>query len=77
MPQVTLYLDEETDALARRAAEAAGVSYSRWVSDLIKSRSSWPSSVRELVGSIPELPVDQMRVQLTEAIDQPRVGLGE
>lgn len=77
MPQVTLYLDEETDALARHAAEAAGVSYSRWVSELIKARSSWPSSVRELAGSIPELPVEQIRIQLTEVIDQPRIGLGE
>lgn len=58
MPQVTLYLDEETDALARRAAADAGVSYSRWVSDLIRARSSWPRSVLDLAGSIADFPTD-------------------
>ena len=64
MPQVTLYLDDETDAKARVAATAAGVSYSRWVSDLIraKTRNEWPASVRALAGGIPEFPdLDELR----------------
>ena len=58
MPQITLYLDEETDAKARAAAAAAGVSYSRWVSDLVRAKTldEWPSSIREHVGTIPALP---------------------
>jgi len=58
MPQITLYLDEETDAKARAAAAAAGVSYSRWVSDLVRAKTldEWPSSIRELVGTIPAFP---------------------
>lgn len=59
MPQVTLYIDEETDAKARAAAESAGVSYSRWVADLIRSRTrdEWPDSVRRLAGSVPDFPL--------------------
>lgn len=59
MPQVTLYIDEETDAKARAAAESAGVSYSRWVADLIRSRTrdQWPDSIRRLAGSVPDFPL--------------------
>ncbi len=58
MPQVTLYIDEDTDVKARLAAHSAGVSYSRWVADLIRSRTrdEWPESVRRLAGSIPNFP---------------------
>ena len=50
MPQVTLYLDEDTDTKARAAA-AAGVSYSRWVSDLIRARArdEWPEQILSLI----------------------------
>lgn len=59
MPQVTLYIDEETDAKARAAAEAAGVSYSRWVTDIIRSRTrdQWPNSLRRLAGSVQDFPL--------------------
>jgi hypothetical protein len=58
MPQVTLYLDDETDAKARAAAVAAGVSYSRWVSDLIRAKilDEWPSAVLALAGEVPAFP---------------------
>jgi hypothetical protein len=58
MPQVTLYIDDETDEKARAAAAAAGISYSRWVSDLIRAKTldEWPSSVRALAGDIPDFP---------------------
>jgi hypothetical protein len=73
MPQVTLYIDEETDAKARAAAEAAGVSYSRWVADLIRSRTrdEWPDSIRRLAGSVPDFPLRA----IDEAIDIARVPL--
>jgi hypothetical protein len=52
VPQVTLYIDEETRARMKAAAKAAGVSVSRWVADLIRARTraEWPASVRELAG---------------------------
>ena len=59
MPQVTLYVDQDTDAKARAAAEAAGVSYSRWVTELIRSRTrdDWPALIRNLAGAVPDFPM--------------------
>ena len=75
MPQVTLYIDEDTDAKARAAAAAAGVSYSRWVTELIRSRTrdEWPALIHNLAGSVPEFP---LRAGDDQAEDLPRVQLG-
>ena len=74
MPQITLYLDEETDAKARAAARAAGVSYSKWVGELIRSRTrdEWPETLRKLAGSRPDFP---LRATNGETVDVPRVAL--
>jgi hypothetical protein len=58
MGQVTIYLDEETEAKARAAAHAEGLSLSRWVADRIRPRAldQWPASVRELAGAWEDLP---------------------
>ena len=74
MPQITLYLDEETDAKARAAARAAGVSYSKWVGELIRSRTrdEWPETLRRLAGSRPDFP---LRAAEGETVDVPRVAL--
>ena len=74
MPQVTLYIDEATDAKARAAAGAAGVSYSRWVADLIRSRTrdEWPESIRGFAGAVPDFP---MRSADEGAADVQRVPL--
>lgn len=52
MPQVTIYLDEETEARMKEAADHAGVSRSRWVADVIRERTMarWPESFRRLLG---------------------------
>lgn len=59
MPQVTLYLDEETERLMREHAKAAGLPYSKWVALLIrdKARSQWPTAVREAAGRFPDFPL--------------------
>jgi hypothetical protein len=51
--QITLYLDEETEARMKTAAQAAGVSLSKWVAGLIRDRtaSHWPASVEALAGA--------------------------
>ena len=81
MPQVTLYLDDETDALARASAAAAGLSYSRWLADLIRSTTNWPPEVRRLVGSAPDFPLrdEPLPAQMPtpKGEDIPRVPLGE
>jgi hypothetical protein len=58
MPQVTLYIDEETDRKMRRAARAAGVSRSRWVARAIRKNlaSEWPDSFLALAGAWPDFP---------------------
>jgi hypothetical protein len=73
MGQVTLYLDNETEARVKAAAKAAKVSKSRWVADLIreKTRTEWPAWVVELVGSWSDLPsLEEIREGLPE--DLPR-----
>jgi hypothetical protein len=72
VPQVTLYIDEDTDAKARAAAAAAGQSYSRWVVELIRARTrdEWPLAVRELAGSYQAFP---MREEAGSATDIERV----
>jgi hypothetical protein len=53
MGQLTLYLDADTEEKMKAAAKAAGVSQSRWVSDLIREKAAaeWPASVAQLAGA--------------------------
>lgn len=53
MSQVTIYIDDETEARTRAAAEAAGVSLSRWTADVLraKARAEWPADVVALEGA--------------------------
>ncbi len=64
MGQVTIYLDEETEKTARAAAEADGVSLSKWIARRIEknARAEWPVNVRALAGVWPDLPtIEQIR----------------
>lgn len=73
MAQVTLYLDEEVDRVMRECAQAAGVSNSRWVADLIRRHAgaAWPPAVLGLAGAFPDFPTaDDVRPQ--GAADLPR-----
>ncbi len=58
MPQVTLYLDDETQARMKAAAKAAGVSQSRWLAEVVrlKTASEWPAEVVELAGTWRDAP---------------------
>lgn len=58
MPQVSLYLDPETDRKMRRAARAAGVSRSSWVMDAIRRKlgEDWPESFMSLAGAWKDFP---------------------
>ena len=53
MAQLTLYIDDETAVRMRTAANAAGVSFSRWVADLVRQRTqtTWPAEVVALAGA--------------------------
>ena len=58
MGQITLYLDNETAARMKAAAEAEGVSQSKWVVRLIRQKtvSQWPENVVSLAGAWTDLP---------------------
>jgi len=73
MGQVTIYLDDDTEAKARAAATSEGVSLSKWVAGRIErgARAEWPAFVRELSGAWRDLPsAEQLRK--AKAKDLPR-----
>jgi hypothetical protein len=59
MSQITLYLDDATQALVEQAASANGVSKSRWVADIIRKHAAheWPQDCLALAGSFPDFPL--------------------
>jgi hypothetical protein len=58
MGQVTIYLDDETERRARAAAQAEGVSLSKWVAERVQrgAHAEWPAAVRALAGAWTDLP---------------------
>ena len=80
MPQVTLSLDEATDAKTRAAAAAAGVSYSRWVAEIIRTRThdEWPGQIRTLASSVRDFTRrEDSGHAAAAASDSPRVPLDD
>ena len=75
MAQLTLYLDEKTERLVKASAEAAGLSQSRWVAEVIQRAAApaWPPGVSEALGSWPDFPeAESLR---TGTVDLPRESL--
>ena len=76
MAQVTLYMDDETLARVREAAQAAGMSMSAWLVQLVRDRTAteWPAEAAALAGAWPDFPtVEELRAGYGE--DVPREGL--
>jgi hypothetical protein len=73
MAQVMVYLDEETEQAMRKAAERAGLPYSRWVAGLIRTaaRQTWPEGFLQLAGSLPDAPLAEA-IRATDTPDLPR-----
>lgn len=64
MPQVTIYLDDETFQHFSAASEASGLSKSQWIADAIRlrMRKEWPAEVRSLAGAWRNFPTaEQIR----------------
>ena len=59
MPQITLYLDDATQALVDQTAKANGISKSRWVAEAIRRYAAheWPQGFLYLAGSFPDFPL--------------------
>jgi hypothetical protein len=58
MAQVTIYLADELEQQARRAAERDGTSLGRWIAEQVsaKVKDSWPPEVLAAIGSFPDFP---------------------
>ena len=52
MGQITIYLDQELEAIVRKYAKQENISYSRWLAKLIreKTESAWPAEIMALAG---------------------------
>lgn len=59
MSQITLYLDDTTQALVEQAALAAGLSRSRWVAEIIRKYAAheWPEGCLSLAGRFADFPL--------------------
>jgi hypothetical protein len=58
MSQITIYLPDEIEEKARKAAKAQGTSVSRWLAEQVaqKLKDTWPQSVVDAAGAIPDFP---------------------
>jgi hypothetical protein len=58
MAQVTIYLADEIEAQARKAAKARGTSLGRWIAEEVaeKVKNTWPPEVLAAIGSFPDFP---------------------
>lgn len=73
MAQVTLYMDDDTMARMRVAADAAGVSMSAWVTGLVRerTRAQWPPEIAALAGAWRDLP-EAEALRAGSGVDLPR-----
>ena len=58
MPQLNLYLDEDTARKLKAVAKESGLSQSKWVAKVIRERVSdqWPPGLAALAGAWPDMP---------------------
>ena len=75
MSQITLYLDDSTQALVEQAAQANGVSKSRWVAEIIRKYAAheWPEDCLGLAGRFADFPLCTETLASSPA-DVPRLG---
>jgi len=59
MGQVTIYIDNETEANMNAAVKASGVSKSKWVARVIREKAGaeWPQEAQALAGQWQDLPM--------------------
>jgi predicted transcriptional regulator len=76
MSQITLYLDDATQALVDQAAKAHGLSKSRWVADIIRKYAAheWQQDCLDLAGRFTDFPLCEADGTSATAADVPRLG---
>ncbi len=73
MGQVTIYIDDKLESKLKTEAKAAGVSVSRWVSQLIQQQTEnhWPDSVKSLSGAWQDFPdLDELRATTAKDVQR-------
>jgi hypothetical protein len=75
MSQITLYLDDATQALVERAAKANGLSKSRWVAEIIRKYvdHEWPQNCLSLAGRFADFPLRE-DAPVAQVSDAQRIG---
>jgi hypothetical protein len=75
MSQITLYLDDATQALVEQAARASGLSKSRWVAEIIRKYAAqeWPRDCLTLAGRFADFPL-HAEDTASQPADAPRLG---
>ena len=75
MSQITLYLDDATQALVEQAALANGLSKSRWVAEIIRKYAAheWPQDCLALAGAFADFPLRESGPATSHA-NVPRLG---
>jgi len=73
MPQITIYLDEETARRMEASVRKAGISKSRWIADAVRSKSAdeWTQEIKDMVGSWDDFP-ESDEIRSAMGIDAPR-----
>ena len=64
MAQLTIYLPDEVERKARKAAKSKGKSVSRWIADQLTQsfEDTWPKAVLDAAGAVPDFPdLDEIR----------------
>ena len=76
MSQITLYLDDATQALVEQAAMANGVSKSRWVAEVIRKHAAheWSKECLDLAGRFADFPLRDAKGLSGLPPDVPRIG---
>lgn len=76
MSQITLYLDDATQALVEQAAKAHGLSKSRWVAGIIRKYAAheWPQDCLAMAGRFADFPLRELNSNEDLATDVPRLG---
>jgi hypothetical protein len=58
MAQITIYLPDDVESKARKAAKAKRTSVSRWIAEEVVHRlaDTWPKGVLDAAGALPDFP---------------------
>jgi len=71
--QVTIYIDDKTEADMNAAVKASGISKSKWVARVIREKAGaeWPQEVKNLAGNWQDFPTAE-EIRQTSVSDSTR-----